>query len=304
MSGNYNIVVIGCGGIGGYLLELLPQVMACLMVDKLSENRRQELLASEGLEQSNLPSYGLFNSLILADGDSFSGHNALRQAGVEGSKLAVQMQKIRNMDAFTTWLPRVRLVGYDMYVTPENISYLFAGLTDLIVFLCVDNHKTRYEVSRWLEENAHNRLLLINGGNEKLTGNVTVYQKYYGTAYDPPLYKLYPDVNPNADKRPDEVHCGTVSVSNDQTAIINHMIASVMLNMFRKYIMQDGDEEAFNQKLRQKGPDGNPLKIRKNEVIIDLENNTMMALSHKADTDNRRVPVTEVENVPENVEFE
>jgi hypothetical protein len=81
------------------------------------------------------------------------------------------------------------------------------------------------------------------------------------------------------------------------------MIATVMLNMFRKYVMVGGSAKAFNQKLRQKGKDGQTLYQRKNEVIIDLENNTMMTLSHAKDLDNRRVPVTEVADVPENAKF-
>ena len=89
---------------------------------------------------------------------------------------------------------------------------------------------------------------------------------------------MYPDVNPNADKRPDEVACGTVAVNNDQTNI------------------------TFEQKLRQRGANNTTQYIRKNEVLIDLENNTMMALSHKRDTDNRRAAVT-LENVPENAEL-
>ena len=60
----------------------------------------------------------------------------------------------------------------------------------------------------------------------------------------------------------------------------------------------------FDQKTRQKGADGKPVKLRMNEVVIDLETNTMMALSHKADTDNRRAPVADVSDLPENVEIE
>lgn len=109
-------------------------------------------------------------------------------------------------------------------------------------------------------------------------------------------------VNPNADKRPDEVACGTVAVNNDQTALINQMIASVMLNMFRKYVVARGEPNAFNQKLRQKGADGENLYTRKNEVIIDLETNSMMTLAHKVDLDNRKQ--TQVaEGAPENAKL-
>lgn len=42
-----NVVVIGCGGIGGYLCRLLPQTMACLYVDSLGTDQAQQLMQSE-----------------------------------------------------------------------------------------------------------------------------------------------------------------------------------------------------------------------------------------------------------------
>lgn len=297
----YDVYIVGCGGVGGHLVSLLPQTMACLMVDKAEPDQRERMLSSEGLD---IPAgVNPFRRLVLIDGDRFSGHNALRQAAVTGSKLEVQMTRIRHSDVFSTWLNDTHLEGYDLYLTPENTDKVFEDTNNCVVFMGVDNHKTRYELSRYFETNHKtHRILLINGGNEKTTGNVTIWQRSYGEDYDPPLYKLYPDVNPNADKRPDEVACGTVAVNNDQTNIINNMIATVMINMFRKYVMADGSNMAFEQKLRQRGANNTTQYIRKNEVLIDLENNTMMALSHKRDTDNRRAAVT-LENVPENAEL-
>ena len=311
MRRQYDVYVVGCGGIGGAVIDMLPQVMACLNVDLSSKETIERLMSSEGLDQREY--INQFSSLNLIDGDGFNGHNALRQAGVSGKKLVVQMNRIRNMDSFTVWCNDTRLRGFDTYIKPENMSSIFRpnAYDPIVIFLCVDNHKTRYEVTRWLEESPCENFLLINGGNNKITGNVTVYERCCSVVLDPPLYKLYPDVNENADRRPDEVACGTVSVENDQTVIINHMIASVMLNYFRQYITyrvkafwshykHDG---AFNQKTRQKGADGNPVELRMNEVIIDLENNKMMPLSHRADTDNRRAPVADVTNLPENADL-
>lgn len=288
-----DVAVIGCGGIGGYLLELLPQVMACIRLDKMPKSWAQRALDSEGLEIEGL---NPFRSLILVDGDSFSGHNALRQAGVTGSKLALQMAKIRKKDAFTTWLSETKLVGYETYIKPSNINSILRG-PDTYVFLCVDNHKTRYEVSRWAEEqNSVRNIVLINGGNEKVTGNVTVFQKFGSTYYDPPLYDIYPEIKDGTDRRPDEVACGTVSLANDQTAIINNMIASIMLNMFRKIVMEDQPGKGLEEKTRFKDKYGNNLTARKNEVIINLETNTMVSLSHKRI---QRETTDTVENLPE-----
>lgn len=297
-----SLYVVGCGGIGGYLLQLLPQSMACLTLDTVGAMARpqsvEEILNAEGISP-RLTSYNLFRSLTLIDGDTFSGHNALRQEAVSGSKLATQMNVVRNKDAWTTWLFNTSLIGYNVYVTPANIGKIFKetpGSID-VVFLCVDNHKTRYEISKWLEYNRED-VLIINGGNNKTSGNVTVFERKAGVNLDPPIYKLYPEINPNTDKRPDEVDCGSVHLQNDQTAITNNIIASIMLAMFDKWYRTGG----FNQKLRQKDEDGNNKVVRRNEVIVDTVNMSMASLTHSRDVDNR--PTSQVEgDLPEDADI-
>lgn len=314
-----DIFVIGCGGIGGFLLNMLPQTMACIAIDSVYKRLTEvlnktpkeasevinEMLATEGIPEVNgdTPISGhfgwlrsTFSSLNLIDGDVFSGHNALRQAAISGSKLSVQLSAVRKQDAFSTWLHDCKLRGYNTYVTPSNISKILKSSIIncnkfMVVFLCVDNHKTRYEVTRYVEDNVRN-CLLINGGNNKTSGNVTVFEKLKGVALDPPIYKIYPEVNPNTDKRPDEVSCGEVALSNDQTAITNSMIASVMLNLFRKRFT----EGMLEKKTRRKDPKtGENIKVRTNEIIIDLDDFVMSTLERSVKLDNRPKSIIEGE---------
>lgn len=314
-----DIFVIGCGGIGGFLLNMLPQTMACIAIDSVYKRLTEvlnktpkeasevinEMLATEGIPEVNGNTHlsghfgwlrSTFSSLNLIDGDVFSGHNALRQAAISGSKLSVQLSAVRKQDAFSTWLHDCKLCGYNTYVTPSNISKILKSSTInynkfIVVFLCVDNHKTRYEVTRYVEDNVRN-CLLINGGNNKTSGNVTVFEKLDGVALDPPIYKIYPEVNPNTDKRPDEVSCGEVALSNDQTAITNSMIASVMLNLFRKRLT----EGMLEKKTRRKDPKtGENIKVRTNEIIIDLDDFVMSTLERSVKLDNRPKSIIEGE---------
>lgn len=289
-----NVVVIGCGGIGGYLCRLLPQTMACLYVDSLDADQAQQLMQSEGMSNGVRASNAVFSSLTLIDGDTFSGHNALRQEGTAGSKLATVMSMIRSTDAFSTWLNATELVGYNNYITPRNIHKILNLWNNVVIFLCVDNHKTRYEVTRWVVDQKMQNILIINGGNKKTAGNVTVFQNNAGKLLDPPIYKLYPEVTDKFDRRPDEIDCGSVSVTNDQTAVTNNMIASIMLAMFSKYVRTGG----FDQKTRHKDANGNNIVVRKNEVVVDFETMTMQSFAHSPDTDN--TPLQSVlEGVPE-----
>lgn len=293
-----NIIVVGCGGIGGYLCRLLPQTMACLYVDSLGKEMSDRLMQSEGMATDVAPSSKYFGRLTLVDGDTFSGHNALRQEGTAGSKLAAVMRMIRSTDAFSTWLNATELVGYNNYVTPRNIADMLG--TDggaAVIFLCVDNHKTRYEVTKYVESLSYRDTLVINGGNKKTAGNVTVFENKYGKLLDPPIYKLYPEVTDKFDRRPDEIDCGSVSVTNDQTAVTNNMIASIMLAMFSKYVRTGG----FDQKTRHRDAEGNNISVRKNEVVVDFETMTMQSFAHSPDTDNK--PLQSVlEEVPEGEE--
>lgn len=296
------IYVIGCGGIGGFLLNLLPQTLASISLDyamniyppKDIGSLGKELLRTRGIR----PMPCVADELVLVDGDTFDGHNALRQAAGAGSKLAVQLRNMRESQLFTTWLQPLHLAGYNNYITPANmINIIPVDVADLaknsdnagtegydslgaameaggirpdlsVVFLCVDNHKTRYEVSKYME--LFENCLVINGGNEKDTGNVTVYERRDNVPLDPPIYEIYPEINCTGDKRPDEVGCTEMTPTNDQTSIINSMIAGIMLATFAKWL------RIGNLDKRQRNGTG----IRQNEVIVSLKDFSMMSLAH------------------------
>ena len=297
-----DIYVIGCGGVGGYLLNLLPQTMACLAVDLsiASGIPNQEIMGKEGISSKLL---NPFRSLTLVDGDEFSGHNALRQAGVTGSKVRTQLLKLRHSDIFTTWLTDTQLKGYNTYLTPANMRSimpipegdpceydpgrwgysLLKNQYFVVIFPCVDNHKTRYEVAKWAER--FNNVLLVNGGNEKTTGNVIVYERRGSVPLDPPIYEVYPDVAAGRDKRPDETACTDVAAENDQTAITNNLIASFMLAMFSKWIK----EGKLDQQTTERDQNGKFITRRTNEVIIDTERMSVRPLSRKAKNTSTKV---------------
>ena len=133
-----------------------------------------------------------------------------------------------------------------------------------VVFLCVDNKKTRYEVSKYME--SFDNCIVINGGNDKTTGHVTIYQKLNGEQLDPNLYEMYPDITADADRRPDEVGCDVVAPKHDQIANTNSIIAIWM-------------SVAFNNLVRN---GRNNYKSRRiNDILIDTDNYMTMAIYHE-----------------------
>ena len=89
-----NVYVIGCGGIGGYLIDMLPMAIASLSLDILQERGHniQPYLSNAG----NIALPCVVDRLTLVDGDIFNPRNSLRQGAGAGSKLAQRMRDIED----------------------------------------------------------------------------------------------------------------------------------------------------------------------------------------------------------------
>lgn len=338
-----NVYVIGCGGIGCYILERLPMVISSLTLDLLPEDLQSEAYLNLGKK----PLPPLVDRLVLIDGDRFNARNAVRQRAGAGDKVVQRMLMLRSqIDAYkrasaniqaaagqldrleellaspelaglrdsvetltertklsetllkemqndmirVAALPTMRIIGVRKFLTPGNMWAIIPrnpehsdgsawkrtersrqemGLPSLlstVVFLCVDNKKTRYEVQKYAEQ--FDDMLVINGGNDKTTGQVNVYERRRGVSLDPTLYDIYPDINPNADKRPDEVECGAVAPQHDQIAITNSMVANLMLSWYVKWAKQGLDVEVKGQRKRY------------NEILLDIEKPSVLPLYH------------------------
>jgi molybdopterin/thiamine biosynthesis adenylyltransferase len=293
-----NIYVIGCGGIGGYLTEMLPMAIASLSLD---------ILQSKGMSiQAYLDKAGnialpcVADRLTLVDGDIFNARNSLRQGAGAGSKLAQRMQDIQHSVVRLSYLQNMKLVGYNAYVNPANMSQIIPEhpeinpdnadaamkygsdrpadcprlLDNSVVFLCVDNLKTRYEVSKYMEN--FQNCLVINGGNEKTSGHVTLYERRNGEALDPNIYDVYPNITPDADKRPDEEACTEMSPKHDQIAVTNSIVANIMIASFNRW--------ARSGLTQTEGTGERKRTVRKNEVIIDTDRMSMISVYHPLGT--------------------
>ena len=114
-----SLYVIGCGGIGGYLTDMLPMAISSLSLDLLKDpSSVEEYLRSAG--QRSIPS--CVDNLVLVDGDIFNARNALRQGCCAGSKLVQRMRAIKDSMVYNTYLSNMNLVGVNRYINPLNMS--------------------------------------------------------------------------------------------------------------------------------------------------------------------------------------
>jgi molybdopterin/thiamine biosynthesis adenylyltransferase len=191
------IKVIGIGGIGGALLPHLARYL------QTSEDRVR---------------------VTLVDGDAFETRNADRQAfPTLGNKAKVKATELAQQ------FEGLSFRAIPEFVTPENIGAIIRSGD--VVFLGVDNHKTRRLVSdhcQMLDD-----VVLISGGNDCTDGNVQVYRRRSGRDLTLPLTRFHPEIADPQDRSPHEMSCDELSQrAAPQLLFMNLAVASAMLNAF------------------------------------------------------------------------
>lgn len=219
------IKIIGLGGIGSHLSNYISRFL----------NHEKD--------------YSSFISLI--DGDYYELKNLARQEfdGSTGMKSDVKMEELKKV---------YDLINYSSipsYITDDNISSLIQDGD--IIFLCVDNHKTRKIISEHVKE--FNDVILISGGNELIDGNVQIYVKKGGKEVTPKITDYHPEILAAQDKLPTEMSCEELQNAEPQLLFTNLMVAALMCQAF------------YNCIVRQ--------DFTYSEIYFDI--NTMKALSYK-----------------------
>jgi molybdopterin/thiamine biosynthesis adenylyltransferase len=163
----------------------------------------------------------------LVDGDSYEPKNESRQEFVGyGNKARLKcvelQQRFKNLNFqdYPFFL--------DEAVAPEIIK------ERSIVFVAVDNHKTRKLISDYAKK--LNDILIISGGNELTDGNVQIYFRKEGNDITPSLTDYHPEIDNPEDKSPDEMSCEELSKSQPQLFFTNLMVAGHMCSAFYNLI--------------------------------------------------------------------
>jgi molybdopterin/thiamine biosynthesis adenylyltransferase len=198
-----NIRIIGLGGVGSILAERLCRFL----------NYAQDIEAH----------------IMLADGDTYEDKNYERQefsmignkAEVKASDLEIQFPSI-SFDVYPAFINEVTVVD----VIREGD----------IVFLCVDNHKTRMIVNNYCKNLKD--VTLISGGNELTDGNVQTYIRKAGEDETPDLAAYHPEIANPDDKLPDEMSCEELSHSDPQLYFANLGVATIMCWSFYNAVIK------------------------------------------------------------------
>ena len=204
-----NIVIIGLGGVGSILSERLCRF--------LNYTRDFE------------------TNILLVDGDFYEVKNYERQefnrighkAEIKSNELEIKFSDL-SFDVYNT------------YINETNIHHVIKEGD--IVFLCVDNHKSRMIINNYCK-NLKN-VTLISGGNELTDGNVQLFVRKGGKDVTPDLCAYHPEIaNPN-DKLPDEMSCEELSQSEPQLYFTNLGVATFMCWMFYNSVVKQKFEKS------------------------------------------------------------
>jgi len=199
------IKVIGAGGIGTALLSPLGMYL------QFNTKKSERIVVT------------------VIDGDVFESRNHERQIFHRiGNKADVTVERLQPE------FPDVVFKARNEYVTQTSIEYLIEDGD--IVFLCVDNHKTRSVVSSHCED--LDDVVLISGGNDFTDGNIQTHIRKGGKNLTLPIANDYHlEIKNPTDKSPDEIGCQELAEAEPQLIFANFFMASLMLNAFYAYLM-------------------------------------------------------------------
>lgn len=201
---NIDIVIVGLGGIGSILTGRLCRFL----------NFSNDL-------QSNI---------LLVDGDDYEVKNYERQEFNQiGGK--AEMQYIDLAIKF----PKINFNYKNMFINKENIESIIKE--NSIVFLCLDNHKSRNVISTYCKNLKD--ITIISGGNEFTDGNVQIYVKKGGKELTPDLCAYHPEIASPTDKSPEEMSCEELSESLPQLYFTNLGAATIMCWAFYNVVIKN-----------------------------------------------------------------
>ena len=197
------ISIIGLGGVGSILSERICRFL------NFSDDIKTEML--------------------LVDGDTYEQKNYERQEFIQiGNKADIKATELQMK------FPGIHFKAMEAFVNETNIADVIKE--EDIVFLCVDNHKTRMIVSNYCKNLKD--VMLISGGNEFTDGNVQLYVRKDGKDLTPDLCAYHPEIaNPN-DKLPEEMSCEELSHSDPQLYFANLGVATLMCWTFYNAVVR------------------------------------------------------------------
>jgi molybdopterin/thiamine biosynthesis adenylyltransferase len=195
-----DISIVGLGGIGSILSNTISRFIS----NDARENDPRQIIN-------------------LIDGDYYEEKNLVRQEFLRfGNKAESKLNELRPK------FNNIEFKDYPYFIDDITISRIIKDKD--LVFLAVDNHKTRKLVSDYAKK--LNDIIIISGGNELEDGNVQLYIRKDGEDVTPSLTDYHPEIRNPIDKLPNEMSCEELQNSEPQLYFTNLGVATFMAFAF------------------------------------------------------------------------
>ncbi len=211
-----NVLVIGCGGTGSYVIPGLVRLLAT--------SKKQFCLTladADTVEEKNLIRQNFIKSDI---GKNKAEALARRYSSAFGVQIQYLSEFLESSD---------KIVSTLLNASVSNVKY---GDKTPLIISCVDNTKSRKFIVDAL--NALGRGYIIDCGNEEYNGQVLLTQ--ISSALDAPsgifrtphMFEVFPELNERlkTDKLASELSCAQMAASSDQFGFVNLNAATIALN--------------------------------------------------------------------------
>lgn len=194
------IHIIGCGGIGSWLLPPLLRFL-------------------------NFESFG--GELQFWDGDHYDVGNLSRQDA--NNRLLGKPKAEAQADRYRLEFPALRIWHRNEYVSQENVQD--AVFERSLILACVDNHPARTVISR--QASTLSDVCVISAGNERFDGNVCVMLRRAGKALTSGILERHPEIALVTRGDRSQMGCEELAASGEtQLLVTNVLAATAMLVAF------------------------------------------------------------------------
>lgn len=205
------IIVVGVGGTGGYLVRDLCRFLYSL------EKRLQGVTDIQ---------------LTLYDGDTVEEKNILRQNFMP--------QDVGQNKAEVMATRHTRAFGTNVSYIPEMFSAFSAQNSNRrrIIIGCVDNNAARREIAKYVARawdnynTAQKDIYWIDSGNEKKTGQVIVGSRTLKDVTD-----LYPEIYMPSSDSVEQISCAERMMQDEQNMFVNLTGSNLCLNYIKNILL-------------------------------------------------------------------
>lgn len=201
------ISIIGCGGIGSWLLGPLLRF---------------------------LNADGFAGEIVLWDGDRFAPENSRRQ---DFTRAGMGRPKAEAMaDRFRADFCSLKIWHRNEYVSAQNVSE--AVRERALIISCVDNHPARALLARQAE--TLRNVCILSAGNEKLDGNVCVSLRKAGCELTTSVLARHPELAMTSTGDRTQMGCAQLLEQGEsQILVTNFVAAAATLSLFHLLWTQD-----------------------------------------------------------------